>query len=73
MELEIVLVSSVMECEPARFLVVHGDAVHALRADGGDRHHSTVDGLPVVVRLNLIFQRDAESQPRGYPHPSPVP
>lgn len=73
METEFVLMIGVVEFESARILIIHGDAVHALRAGGGDRHHSTVDGLPVVVWLNLIFQRNAESQPRGYPHPSPVP
>jgi hypothetical protein len=31
LELEIILVSSVMEREPARLLVVHGDVIHTHR------------------------------------------
>lgn len=43
MEPEFVLMIGMVEFESAQILIIHGDAVHAPRAGGGDRHHSTVD------------------------------
>ena len=73
MEPEFVLMNGVVEFESTRILIIHGDAGHALRAGVGDRHHSTVDGLLVVVQLNLLFQRNTESLPGGCLRPSPIP
>ena len=62
-EPEIILVIRVVEFEAIRFLVIHGDAVQAYRAGGRDRHRQAVDGPRLIIRLNLMLQRDAKRQP----------
>ena len=62
-EPEIILVIGVVEYESDRFLVVHCDSVQTYPAGSRDRHRQAIHGPRLIIRLNLMLQRDAKGQP----------